>query len=74
MKDKTDTSTMEFPWLDNLRADAAANKYRYRFYIRTATAQTEWTGLTRKQARDMHAYTEQSQPNNVVAFGWEERA
>lgn len=49
-----------------------AAKTYYMFYIRTHSAQTEWTGLTKKQARDMYAYTDAHQPSNVVAYGWEE--
>ena len=48
-------------------------KARYRFYIRTHSAQTEWCGLTSKQARDMYAYTDKRTPNNVIAYGWEEQ-
>lgn len=47
-------------------------KPTYRFYVRTATAQTEWCGLTKKQARDMYAYTDAHQPSNVIRYGWEE--
>ena len=55
------------------KAEVRPNKFRFRFYITTREgATTEWTGLTRKRARDMHAYTSQSQPSNVTAFGWEE--
>jgi hypothetical protein len=49
------------------------SKYRFRFYVTTREgATTEWTGLTAKRAKDMYAYTSQSQPSNVTAFGWEE--
>lgn len=49
------------------------NKFCFRFYIRTLDgAVTEWTGLTAKRAKDMYAYTAQSQPSNVSSFGWEE--
>ena len=45
----------------------------YRFYVRTADGtETEWCGLTRKQARDMYAYTSAHQPSNITAFGCEE--
>jgi hypothetical protein len=44
---------------------------RYTFYIRTADGETtEWTGLSFKKARDMHAYTSASQPSNVTSHGW----
>lgn len=45
----------------------------YRFYVKAHDGlTTEWTGLSRKQARDMYAYTDAHQPSNVVAYGWEE--
>ena len=44
---------------------------KYTFYIRTADGKTtEWTGLSFKKARDMHAYTSASQPANVTSHGW----
>ena len=44
----------------------------YRFYIETTDGnETEWRGLTRKQARDMYAYTDAHQPSNVKSYGWE---
>jgi hypothetical protein len=49
---------------------------RYTFYIRTADTPftsgetTEWTGLSHKRARDMHAYTSAHQPSNVTSHGW----
>jgi hypothetical protein len=44
---------------------------RYTFYIRTADGETtEWTGLSHKRARDMHAYTSAHQPSNVTSHGW----
>lgn len=75
MKQDIDTFTADM-WADvrdSLTEQVVSDKYKYRFYIRTTDgATTEWTGLTRKRARDMHAYTEQSQPSNVTAFGWEQ--
>ena len=49
---------------------------RYTFYICTADGETtEWTGLSHKRARDMHAYTSAHQPSNVTSHGWfEEKA
>ena len=49
----------------------------YRFYIVIADDNggehsTEWCGLTKKQARDMYAYTNAHQPWNVIRCGWEE--
>jgi hypothetical protein len=44
---------------------------KHTFYITTADGETiEWTGLSYKKARDMHAYTNASQPSNVVGSGW----
>lgn len=52
---------------------------RYRFYIVIADDNggehsTEWRGLTKKQARDMYAYTNAHQPWNVIRCGWEEQS
>ena len=48
-------------------------KTYYRFYIEHADGtEVEWTGLSRKQARDMYAYTDAHQPSNVTRYGWEE--
>lgn len=66
MKQKEDDKTIDM-W-----GEGKPSKGAYMFYIRTATAQTEWTGLTKKQARGMYAYTDKHQPSNVTAFGWEE--
>lgn len=67
MKQACDTSTIDmFP-------TPPVGKYNFRFYVTTREgATTEWTGLTKTRARQMHAYTSQSQPSNVTAFGWEE--
>ena len=45
---------------------------QYKFWVSTREEYTEWTGLTAKRAKDMYAYTNQSQPSNVTSFGWEE--
>jgi hypothetical protein len=52
-------------------------KVYHRFYVVTADDNggehcTEWRGLSKKQARDMYAYTQQSNPWNVIKCGWEE--
>jgi hypothetical protein len=45
----------------------------YNFWIETEAGEyTQWSRLTKKQARDMHAYTEKNLPDNVKRFGWEE--
>lgn len=66
MKQACDTFTQDmFP--------TPATKPRYRFYVKGHDGlTTEWTGLTKKQARDMYSYTNAHQPSNVVAMGWEE--
>jgi hypothetical protein len=77
MKQDIDNATLELPHmgevitLDNQTAQNA--KTYYRFYIETPDGEEiEWRGLSRKQARDMYAYTSAHQPSNVIAFGWEE--
>lgn len=51
---------------------------KYLFYIETRDALTdqqeyiEWRGLTKKQARDMYAYTDAHQPSEVTTYGWEQ--
>lgn len=48
-------------------------KVYHRFYVKSHDGlTTEWTGLSKKQARDMYAYTDAHQPSNVIAYGWEE--
>jgi hypothetical protein len=48
-------------------------KTYHRFYVKSHDGlTTEWTGLSKKQARDMYAYTDAHQPSNVIAYGWEE--
>jgi hypothetical protein len=79
MKQAEDTATMELPHmgeqvitLDN--QTTRPDKYRffiYRFDKETGGAEVVWNGLTKKQARDMYAYTNAHQPSNVVACGWE---
>lgn len=73
MKQADDTATRDMynPELGNTLTNQS--KFRFRFYIRTTDGnETEWRGLTAKRAKDMYAYTTQSQPSNVTAFGWEE--
>ena len=67
MKQTADTFT------GDMFGAATGSKNNHRFYITTAEGETtEWTGLTKKQARDMYAYTTAHQPHNVVSTGWEE--
>jgi hypothetical protein len=44
---------------------------KHTFYINLNSGETvEWTGLSYKKARDMHAYTNAHQPSNVTSHGW----
>lgn len=45
--------------------------YRFYVHLRDGT-EVEWRGLTRKQARDMYAFTRNRTPDNVSGYGWEE--
>ena len=76
MKQAEDLFTQELPELgDSLTTHGATTPApsKYRFYVTTREgATTEWAGLTRKQARDMNAYTSASNPWNIVRFGWGE--
>jgi hypothetical protein len=48
-------------------------KTYHRFYVKSHDGlTTEWTGLSKKQARDMYAYTNAHHPCNVTGTGWEE--
>jgi hypothetical protein len=68
MKQAEDNLTIEmYPELTE-----AVKGANYRFYIETPDGvEIEWCGLTRKQARDMMAYTNAHQPSNVSRSGWE---
>ena len=61
---------------DNLTADMFGNLPKatvFRFYVATAEGtEVEWTGLTLTKAKQMYAYTNASNPSNVISFGWEE--
>lgn len=65
MKQKEDTKTIDM-------FDAPKGAIQYKFWVSTREEYTEWTNLTAKRAKDMYAYTNQSQPSNVTSFGWEE--
>jgi hypothetical protein len=62
--------------IDNKTIDMFGNEPKptmYRFYIETTEGtEVEWTGLTKKQARDMYAYTDAHHPSNATGYGWEE--
>lgn len=70
MKQKEDDKTVDmFEVLEKYTPQSS----KYRFYIRlTNGEEVEWTGLTKKQARDMYAYTDKTMPSNVTGCGWEE--
>ena len=74
MKQDIDTATLELPYMgevitpdNSLPLNA---KTYYRFYIETESGESLWwDGLTKKQARDMYAYTDAHQPSNAVRYG-----
>jgi hypothetical protein len=77
MKQIEDQLTMELPEMGEVitrdNSLPINTKTYFRFYVKGHDGlTTEWCGLTRKQARDMYAYTDAHQPSNVVAYGWEE--
>jgi hypothetical protein len=61
---------------DNLTADMFGNLPKptvYRFYVETIERdRVEWHGLTLTKAKQMYAYTNQTNPSNVTRCGWEE--
>jgi hypothetical protein len=60
---------------DNKTIDMFGNEPKpttYRFYIETSGGESVWwTGLTLTKAKQMYAYTDQTQPSNVTGYGWE---
>lgn len=78
MKQADDLFTLELPELGTSLTThhvPTPLKTYYRFYVKSHDGlTTEWCGLSRKQARDMYAYTDAHQPSNVIAYGWEEQA
>jgi hypothetical protein len=72
MKQDIDTATLELPFMGEVITPDNSKVY-HRFFIGlTDGTEIEWRGLSRKQARDMYAYTQQSQPSNMTGCGWEE--
>ncbi len=68
MKQLDDSMTIEM-YPDLIEASKGD---RYRFFIGlTDGTEIEWCGLTKKQARDMYAYTNAHYPCNVTGSGWE---
>ena len=68
MKQAIDTKT-----IDMWETTSHGGKTLYRFYVETAEGtEVEWTGLTLTKAKQMYAYTNQSNPSNVTRCGWEE--
>ena len=74
MKQAEDTFTTDmYPQPLTQHHVPTPNKVYYRFYVKGHDGlTTEWCGLSRKQARDMYAFTSAHQPSNVTAYGWEE--
>lgn len=73
MKQREDDRTFELELHVEPSTTLSASKPMYRFYIDTNDGErVEWAGLTKKQARDMYAYTDAHQPHNVVRCGWEQ--
>jgi len=77
MKQAEDTTTLELPYMGEVitpdNSTAIKPKVYHRFFIGlTDGTEIEWRGLSRKQARDMYAYTQQSQPSDMTGCGWEE--
>jgi hypothetical protein len=76
MKQTEDTATLELPHmgavitLDNQNTHMRTEKYRF-FIGLTDGTEVEWCGLSRKQARDMYAYTNAHHPCNITGCGWE---
>ena len=61
---------------DNLTADMFGTEPKatvFRFYIELDSGECiEWHGLTQTKAKQMYAYTNVSNPCNVVRCGWEQ--
>jgi hypothetical protein len=68
MKQAIDNKT-----IDMWEPTSHGGKSLYRFYIETSGGESVWwTGLTLTKAKQMFAYTNQTNPWNVVRSGWEE--
>jgi len=68
MKQAIDNQT-----IDMWEPTSHGGKSLYRFYVETTEGtEVEWTGLTLTKAKQMLAYTNQSNPSNVTRCGWEE--
>jgi hypothetical protein len=68
MKQAIDNQT-----IDMWEPTSHGGKSLYRFYVETTEGtEVEWTGLTLTKAKQMYAYTNASNPSNVVRSGWEE--
>jgi hypothetical protein len=74
MKQEHDTYTLDMHGTEEVITpdNSTTRPDKYRFYIETPDGvEIEWCGLTRKQARDMQAYTQAHHPSNVTRSGWE---
>jgi hypothetical protein len=68
MKQAIDNQT-----IDMWEPTSHGGKSLYRFYVETIERdRVEWHGLTLTKAKQMYAYTNQSNPSNVTRCGWEE--
>jgi hypothetical protein len=68
MKQAIDNQT-----IDMWEPTSHGGKSLYRFYVETTEGtEVEWTGLTLTKAKQMLAYTNQTNPSNVTRCGWEE--
>jgi hypothetical protein len=73
MKQDIDTKTIDMWGENNTPVRESLTPSKYRFFVGlTDGTEIEWTGLTKKQARDMYAYTNAHHPCNVTGTGWEE--
>ncbi len=73
MKQAEDTYTIDMLGDGPVRDSLTTKPTSYRFYIEAPDGtEIEWRGLTKKQARDMYAYTDAHQPSNATGYGWEE--
>jgi hypothetical protein len=79
MKQPEDIYTLDFleeagePAAPIVLSPPTAPTARYGFYVELPNGEEiRWCGLTKKQARDMYAYTASHRPENASMFGWEE--
>jgi len=74
MKQTEDTYTLDMHGTEEVITldNQTTRTDKYRFFIGlTDGTEVEWCGLTKKQARDMYAYTNAHHPCNITGCGWE---